>query len=68
MRYTGFVYRIPVNLYDGGGSYVFYQPGFYRRDMKRITLVLQRRGYQFRYTWHFVEDPEDRVDWIVSAR
>jgi len=61
-RKTGFVYRVPVNLYDGGGDYVFYRPGFYRRKMNSMTLVLQRRGYQFRYTWNFVEDLEDGLD------
>lgn len=61
-RKTGFVYRIPVNLYDGGGDYVFYRENLYRRDLNSLTLVLQRRGYQFRYTWHFVEDPEDGLD------
>lgn len=59
---TGFVYHYPVNLYDGGGDYVFYRPGFYTRDTASITLVLQRRGYQFRYTWRFLEDPDDGLD------
>jgi hypothetical protein len=55
-RATGFVYRVPVNLYDGGGDYDFYAPGFYHERIRRLTLVLERRGYQFRYTWHFVRD------------
>jgi hypothetical protein len=50
-----FVYRIPVNLWSGGGDYVFYRHGLYRRDLQRLALVMQRRGYEFRYTWHFVD-------------
>ncbi|RMH44119.1 MAG: hypothetical protein D6689_03125 [Deltaproteobacteria bacterium] len=55
---TGFVYRVPVNLYDGGGDYVFYAPGFYRPDLRRLTLVLERSGYRFRYTWQFYADAD----------
>ncbi len=54
-RKTGFVYRIPVNIWDGGGDYVFYKRELFNRDLRRLTLVLQRRDYEFRYTWHFVD-------------
>lgn len=49
-----FVYKIPVNLWSGGGDYVFYRRQLFRHDLRQLALVMQRRGYEFRYTWQFV--------------
>jgi hypothetical protein len=52
-RDRGFVYRYAIELYDGGGDYVFYARDIYHRDLRSLALVLHRRGYEFRYTWTF---------------
>jgi hypothetical protein len=52
--------RLPPPLYAltiwrGDGDYVFYAHDLFRRGMKRVSLVLRRPGYTYRYVWSFVD-------------
>lgn len=40
-------------IWRGDGDYTFYRRDIYRPEMRRLTLVMQRRGYTFRYSWSF---------------
>ncbi len=44
-----------LTIWRGDGDYVFYREGLFRRDMKRLALVMRRPGYTYRYVWSFVE-------------
>ena len=44
--------------YRGQGDYEFYVRDLVRRDMRWLMLVMQRPGYEFRYRWSFVNDPD----------
>lgn len=48
---------LSINYYRGDGDYVFYRRNIFREDMKKLTLVLKRPGYEYRYVWNFVKDP-----------
>jgi hypothetical protein len=47
-----------VDLFRGRGDLVFSAPGLFDRDVRRLTLVLERGGVRLRFTWHMF-DPED---------
>jgi hypothetical protein len=47
-----------VPVWRGDGDYTFYQSDIYKATNKKITLVMSRLGYTFRYSWKFVPDPE----------
>ncbi len=48
-----------VTTFQGDGDYVFYKNDIYDRDMKELTLVMQRAGYEYRYRWQFVRDTSE---------
>jgi hypothetical protein len=48
-----------VTVYRGDGDYVFYRRDLVRRDMRSLTLVMQRPGYEYRYQWKFVDGEGD---------
>lgn len=44
-----------VTVWRGYGDYVFYEPDLFDPDMKTLTLVMKRPGYEYRYRWSFIE-------------
>ena len=40
-----------VDLFKGAGDVVFYSPDLFDRQVKRLTLVLERGGVAYRFTW-----------------
>lgn len=59
---------LDVSFYRGDGDYVFYRRDIFRKDMKRLTLVLKRPGYEYRYVWHFVRDPDEEPAGELTAQ
>ena len=49
---------LSFTVYKGDGDYVFYRHNLVRKDMRSLTLVMQRPGYEYRYRWSFVEEVE----------
>lgn len=47
---------LSFTVYKGDGDYVFYRHNLVRKDMRWLTLVMKRPGYEFRYRWSFVEE------------
>ena len=45
-------------VWRGDGDYTFYKRDIYKATGKKLTLVMSRLGYTFRYSWKFVADPE----------
>ena len=49
---------LSFTVYKGDGDYVFYRHNLVRKDMRWLTLVMQRPGYEYRYRWSFVDEAE----------
>jgi hypothetical protein len=49
---------LSLTVWRGDGDYTFYRRDIFRSDLRRLTLVMQRRGYTYRYTWSFGEVAE----------
>ena len=49
---------VSFTVWKGDGDYVFYRHNLVRKDMRSLTLVMQRPGYEYRYRWSFVEEVE----------
>jgi hypothetical protein len=48
-----------LSLYRGNGDYVFYSQDIFTPEIRWITLVVERRGMAFAFTWKFAElEPE----------
>lgn len=56
---------LAITVWRGDGDYVFYRRNLFRREMTRMTLVMKRPGYTYRYVWSFVDaegiEPPERV-------
>ena len=56
---------LAITVWRGDGDYVFYRRNLFRRDMKKMTLVMRRPGYTYRYVWSFVDadgvEPTERA-------
>lgn len=46
---------LSFTVYKGDGDYVFYRPNLVRKNMRWLTLVMKRPGYEYRYRWSFVD-------------
>lgn len=46
---------LSFTVYKGDGDYVFYRHNLVRKDMRWLTLVMKRPGYEYRYRWSFVD-------------
>jgi hypothetical protein len=46
---------LAITVWRGDGDYVFFSHDLFRRDMSKLTLVLRRPGYTYRYVWSFVD-------------
>ncbi|HEU5061101.1 MAG TPA: hypothetical protein VFU21_31435 [Kofleriaceae bacterium] len=46
---------LSFTVYKGDGDYVFYRHNLVRKDMRWLTLIMKRPGYEYRYRWSFVE-------------
>jgi hypothetical protein len=49
---------LSFTVYKGDGDYVFYRRDLVRKNMRWLTLVMKRPGYEYRYRWSFVEDEQ----------
>ncbi|HUH06118.1 MAG TPA: hypothetical protein VML75_29215 [Kofleriaceae bacterium] len=47
-----------LSVFRGRGDYVFYDRNIFTPDVKSITLVVERRGVAFTFTWRFVDEGE----------
>ena len=47
---------LSFTVYKGDGDYVFYRHNLVRKDMRWLTLVMKRPGYEYRYRWSFVDE------------
>lgn len=45
-----------LSVFRGRGDYVFYDRNIFTPDVKWITLVVERRGVAFTFTWRFTDD------------
>lgn len=45
-----------LSVFRGLGDYVFYARDIFTPDVKRLTLVVERSGVAFTFTWKFDED------------
>ena len=43
-------------VHRGYGDFVFYSEDMFSEDVKALTLVLERRGLRFRFTWRFTDE------------
>lgn len=53
--------RLPLaafGYYRGDADFVFYREDLFRSEMRVLTLVMKRPGYEYRYVWTFVDDPD----------
>jgi hypothetical protein len=46
---------LSFTVYQGDGDYVFHRRNLVRKNMRWLTLVMKRPGYEFRYRWSFVD-------------
>lgn len=53
---------LSYTIWRGDGDYTFYRRDIYRRDMRRLTLVMERRGYTYRYSWRFAGGEETAAE------
>ncbi len=57
----GYKHRVmqsSVDRFRGQGDYVFYSRDIFRRDLKRVALVMKHGGVEYRYVWNFNENGE----------
>jgi hypothetical protein len=60
----GYKQRVPlesIDVFQGAGDYVFFARGLFHKDVRRLTLTMERSGVQYRFIWHLVDlggDPE----------
>jgi hypothetical protein len=47
---------VSFTVYKGDGDYVFYRHNLVRKNMRWLTLVMKRPGYEYRYRWSFVDE------------
>jgi len=58
---------LSFTVYKGDGDYVFYRHDLVRKNMRWLTLVMKRPGYEYRYRWSFVEPAARDVPDIETA-
>ncbi len=58
---------LSFTVYKGDGDYVFYRHDLVRKNMRWLTLVMKRPGYEYRYRWSFVEPDAPDVPDIETA-
>jgi hypothetical protein len=58
---------VSFTVYKGDGDYVFYRRNLVRKNMRWLTLVMKRPGYEYRYRWSFV-DGEPTAEANLEAR
>lgn len=53
----GYKRRVPlasIDVFQGAGDYVFHAKGLFNRDIRRLTLFMERSGVEYRFTWNLV--------------
>jgi hypothetical protein len=61
-RNDGYKQRVPlekVDLFKGSGDVVFHAPDLFRENVKQLTLVLEREGLAYRFTWDLYDPRQD---------
>jgi hypothetical protein len=61
-RNDGYKQRVPldkVDLFRGFGDVVFHAPDLFHQKLRRLTLVLERDGVVYRFTWDLYDPRED---------
>ena len=48
-----------LSVFRGQGDFVFYSRDIFTPRLKWMTLVVERRGVAFTFTWKFVDDRPD---------
>jgi hypothetical protein len=56
-----------LSVFRGKGDYVFYSRDIFTPDVKRLTLVVERRGVAFTFTWRFDDDELPPPGMVVPA-
>lgn len=51
-----------VDLFKGSGDLVFYAKDLLDPSIKRLTLVMEKGGMEYRFTWHLYNPAEDPID------
>jgi len=59
---------LSFTVYKGDGDYVFYRHNLVRKNMRWLTLVMKRPGYEYRYRWSFVDAIEPTAEARRPAR
>jgi hypothetical protein len=56
--------RVPldaVDVFQGAGDYVFHAKGIFHKDIRRLTLTMERSGLEYKFTWNLVDLGGDDV-------
>lgn len=51
-----------VSVFRGRGDVVFYSRDIFTPDIKRLTLVIERRSLAFSWTWKFADETTDPLE------
>jgi hypothetical protein len=65
LRNDGYKRRMVLESFDvfqGAGDYVFHAKNLFGRGVQRLTLIMQRSGVEYRFSWKFVELKGDEGD------
>ena len=76
-RNDGYKQRVnldKVDLFKGTGDVVFHSPDLFSQNLRRLTLVLERDGMAYRFTWDlydprqdgFKEEPDEQEPYPVE--
>jgi signal peptidase I len=71
MADDGYKNRQPLgslSMFRGRGDYVFYARDIFTPDIRWITLIVERRGMAFTFTWKFADPPGTSSPRRVVAR
>lgn len=58
VRNDGHRRRVPlesVDVFQGAGDYVFHAKDLFNRNVKRLTLTMERSGVEYKFTWYLVD-------------
>ena len=53
-------------VHRGFGDFVFYSEDMFSEDVRALTLVLERTGYKFKFTWRFTDQDIEAVSGVAS--
>lgn len=56
--------RVPlesIDVFQGAGDYVFFANNLFDREVRRLTLTMERSGVEYKFTWNLVDLGGDDV-------